>query len=89
MKTLVVLRHGKSDWDVPATDADRPLGKRGRRQAEEAGQWLADHGPALDVAVLSPARRARETWERASGRLDEPPPVRVDEAAYTFDGAGL
>lgn len=89
MRTLVVLRHGKSDWSVPAGDAERPLAERGRRQAAEAGRWLAEHGPALDLAVVSPARRARETWERASSRLDAAPPLRVDEDAYTFDGAGL
>ena len=38
--TLVVIRHAKSDWDVDAPDKERPLAKRGRRQAPAAGRWL-------------------------------------------------
>lgn len=89
MSTLVVLRHGKSDWSGGHADRDRPLAPRGRRQATEAGGWLAAHGPALDLAVVSPAERARATWAQASAELAAPPPVRVAEAAYTFDGASL
>ena len=100
---LVLLRHAKSDWDVGAPDRERPLAARGRRQAAEAGEWLAWHeadpapgrglGPgldlALDLALVSPARRARETWRLASDALAHPPPVRSAEAAYTFDGDDL
>lgn len=89
MPVLVLLRHAKSDWDVPVGDRERPLARRGRRQAPEAGRWLAGHGPPLDLALVSPARRARETWELAAAELPEPPPVRVEEAAYAFDGDDL
>ena len=57
--TLVVIRHAKSDWDVDAADRDRPLAKRGRRQAPYAGRWIAEQGIVLDLAVVSPAARAR------------------------------
>lgn len=88
---LVLLRHAKSDWDTGAPDRERPLAARGRRQAGEAGEWLARHEAdrPLDLALVSPARRAEETWERASARLAVPPPVRSAEAAYTFDGDDL
>lgn len=89
MTTLVVVRHAKSDWSGSHADRDRPLAPRGRRQATEAGRWLAAHGPALDLAVVSPAERARATWELVSAALPAPPPVRVAEAAYTFDGEAL
>lgn len=93
MTLLLVVRHAKSDWSGSHADRDRPLAPRGRRQAAEAGRWLATHGPALgltlDLAVVSPAERARATWERVSGALAEPPPVRVAEAAYAFDGEEL
>ena len=91
--TLVVLRHAKSDWDVAVSDRERPLNKRGRRQAPEAGQWLADFctegALELDLAVVSPAHRTRETWELVGGELATPPPLRIEEAAYTFDGDDL
>jgi phosphohistidine phosphatase len=89
VSTLVVVRHAKSDWSGSHADRDRPLAPRGRRQAAEAGRWLATHGPDLDLAVVSPAERARATWELVSGELAAPPPVRVAQAAYTFDGAAL
>jgi phosphohistidine phosphatase len=88
-RTLVVLRHAKSDWDVVASDRERPLTRRGRRQAGEAGRWLASYGPRVDLAVVSPARRARDTWDLASAEWPAAPPARVDEAAYTFDGDDL
>lgn len=88
-RTLVLIRHGKSDWSSDVADRDRPLAARGRRQAPQAGRWLADHGPRLDLAVVSPAARATQTWELVAAALADPPPTRVDEAAYTFDGEAL
>jgi phosphohistidine phosphatase len=89
MPTLVLLRHGKSDWAGDHADRDRPLSTRGRRQAAEAGRWLAAHGPALDLAVVSPARRASATWDAVAAQLAAPPPAERVEAAYTFAGGDL
>lgn len=86
---LVVIRHAKSDWDVDAADRDRPLAKRGRRQAPYAGRWIAEQGIDLDLAVVSPAARARQTWALVAAELPVPPPTQVVEAAYTFDGEDL
>lgn len=88
-RMLVVVRHGKSDWSGDHADRDRPLAPRGRRQAAEAGRWLAAHGPRLDLAVVSPAARATQTWELVTAELTDPPPVRVEEAAYCFGGDAL
>lgn len=88
-RTLVLMRHGKSDWGVSASDRERPLMERGRRQAVEAGEWLAAHLPDIDQAFVSTARRAYEAWEQASSRLVVPPPMRLKESAYTFDGHDL
>lgn len=84
--TLVLLRHAKSDWSTPASDVDRPLTKRGVRQAAEAGRWLARH-VAVDLAVVSEAERARQTWTLASAQIPGPPPSHVDPDLYSFDGA--
>src|SRR6478735_578713 len=64
-RTLVLLRHAKSDWSTGEPDPRRPLAGRGRRQAPEAGRWLAANLDAIDLAVVSPATRARQTWELA------------------------
>ena len=89
MHTLVLLRHAKSDWTEDVADADRPLARRGRRQAPEAGRWLATHVDPIDLAVVSPARRARSTWELVSAELSTPPEVRVDERVYAASEAEL
>lgn len=80
--TLVLLRHAKSDWTHDVGDLDRPLGERGRRQAPEAGRWLGTNLAGIDLAVVSPARRALSTWELAVAELEAPPETRVDERVY-------
>lgn len=82
MSTLIVLRHGKSDWSGGEPDCLRPLARRGRRQVPEAGRWLADHVGAIDLAVVSPAERTRETWRLAAAELAVLPPVREDDRVY-------
>ena len=57
MPSLLVLRHGKSDWDADyGVDADRPLAERGRRAARTIGRHLAEVGPEPTLALTSPAR---------------------------------
>lgn len=82
MKTLIVVRHGKSDWAGSEPDRDRPVGKRGRRQAPESGVWIAAHHPTIDLAVVSPAVRATTTWDLIAAELATPPPVTIDERVY-------
>ena len=82
MSTLILLRHGKSDWSGGGPDHLRPLARRGRRQVPEAGRWLADNVGVIDLAVVSPAERTRETWRLAAAELAVPPPVREDERVY-------
>ena len=81
-RTLILFRHAKSDQSSGPADIDRPLNPRGERQAPEAGRWLADNIDAIDLAVVSPANRARTTWELASAELDEQPQTRIDDRIY-------
>jgi phosphohistidine phosphatase len=87
--TLILLRHSKSDWSGDAADIDRPLAKRGRRQAAEAGQWLASHVDRINMAVVSTAERARATWDLVSAELGERPETRHDEGVYAASADGL
>ena len=64
MKQLILVRHAKSSWDQPAlSDRDRPLNKRGRKNAPEMGSRLANKGVTVDRVLSSPANRAFTTAE--------------------------
>lgn len=64
MTTLVLVRHAKSDWSHPElSDHDRPLGKRGLRDAPVMAAQLAATGAAPDAILSSTALRARTTAE--------------------------
>lgn len=88
-RALVLLRHAKSDWSGDQADIDRPLARRGRRQAPEAGRWLAHGVDRIDLAVVSPAKRTRSTWKLAAAELVDRPPVRVDDRVYAASAAEL
>ncbi len=64
MKTVLLLRHAKSDWGNPGlTDFDRPLAKRGLKDAPSMGHILADFDVVPDKILASPAKRAKQTAE--------------------------
>ena len=83
MKTLLVLRHAKSSWDdASREDHERPLNKRGRRDASRMGDWMREHRLAPDVIISSDAVRARLTAEavaEAAGHAEE---IRLDTRLY-------
>jgi phosphohistidine phosphatase len=64
MKTLILMRHAKSDWSQPGQpDKDRPLNPRGRAAAPKMARWMRDTGRVPEAALVSGAVRTRETWE--------------------------
>ncbi len=64
MKTLLLMRHAKSSWNQAGLpDRDRPLNKRGRRDAPRMGELLRRQDLVPEWVVSSAARRARETAE--------------------------
>jgi phosphohistidine phosphatase len=69
-RTLLLLRHAKSDYPPGVPDHERPLAPRGIREAALAGDWLRAHAPAVDAVLCSTATRTRETLERT--RIDAP-----------------
>lgn len=92
-RRLVLLRHAKSDWPDVA-DHERPLAKRGRRDAPVVGRWLGKSGYVPDAVVCSTARRARETWELAAAGLADivpgaAPQVRYEPRVYEATVLGL
>ena len=83
MKTLIVFRHGKSDWGADYRgDHSRPIAKRGRRAASTMGRFLAltEHLP--DNVISSSARRAHETVELAHAAGSWECQIEIDDSFY-------
>ena len=73
MTTLLLLRHGETDWNSEHRwqgHADRPLNDTGRAQAHELGEALA--GRTVHAVYASDLLRARETAEIVAARLELP-----------------
>ena len=52
MKTILILRHGKSSWSNPGlADIDRPLNKRGKRDAPRMGSLLREQDIVPDLIL--------------------------------------
>lgn len=82
MRRLILIRHAKSGWDNPLlADHDRPLAPRGRRAAPLVGRWLRQAGFLPVTALVSTARRTRETWELIAPCLP-PAEVRPEPGLY-------
>jgi len=82
MRRLILFRHAKAESPDGVADAERPLAERGRADAARIGAYLANQGLRPDAAVVSTARRTRETWEFAAAALRLAPPVSFDDQLY-------
>ena len=75
MRSVLLLRHAKSSWKhTDLTDHDRPLNKRGKRDAPRMGRLLKKEHLVPDIIISSTAIRARATAEavaKASGYKGE------------------
>ena len=63
-RTLLLLRHAKSDYPAGVPDHDRPLASRGIREAALAGDWIRQRVTEVDAVLCSTATRTRQTLER-------------------------
>jgi phosphohistidine phosphatase len=70
LRTLLLLRHAKSDYPPGTADHDRPLAARGVREAGLAGDWIRANAPMVDAVLCSSATRTRQTLARA--RIEAP-----------------
>ena len=85
-RELLLLRHGKSDWNTGVDDFHRPLRDRGKRGAQRIGVWLAQQERVPDYIVTSPAERARVTAQKACkamGNGDQG--IQQDRRIYAAD----
>ena len=81
-RRLIVMRHAKAE-PFAATDHERVLTERGRRDAVEAGLHLAATGVVPDYAVVSSAARTVATWEAVALGSRSTAEVVLDDAVYT------
>jgi phosphohistidine phosphatase len=73
MKTLTIVRHAKSSWSDPGLrDRDRPLNKRGKRDAPEMGRRIKEAGIRPSLILSSPAKRAWATAKAVADAINYP-----------------
>jgi phosphohistidine phosphatase len=61
MKTITLVRHAKSSWEYDVNDKERPLKKRGFKDANLVSMAFKKRGLEMDWVFSSPANRALST----------------------------
>jgi phosphohistidine phosphatase len=91
MKTLYLVRHAKSSWKYPnLDDFERPLNKRGRKNAPFTGEILKELKVSPDLIISSPANRAAMTARIIAAKIDYPlENIRYSETIYDFSESAL
>jgi phosphohistidine phosphatase len=91
MKRLLLIRHAKSSWKHPeVADVERPLNKRGKKDAPMMGQRLARQQINLDCILSSPAKRAIKTATLIAKELGFPSKnIAINPQLYAADVADL
>ena len=89
MRRLMLLRHAKTERDAPSgNDRDRRLDERGHRDAAAMAAWMADQGHIPELALVSPATRAQQTWATLAPFMPGTTVELVDEL-YHADASDL
>lgn len=89
MKTLLIMRHAKTQPDAPHGDHARELTDRGHRDAPVIGRSILSTVGTPDAIVTSDARRALQTAELVAASCDFVAPLTVDPSIYGADADGL
>ncbi len=82
MKTILLMRHAKSDWTAETPDTERPLAERGVKAAAKMGRLVSASGCVPDRALVSSAVRTRETMRLAAEAGAWTGPARITDALY-------
>ncbi len=90
MKTIILFRHGKSNWDASyQSDHGRPIARRGIRAARKIGQYISNIKNIPDLVICSSAIRARETIELAMSAGNWGSALVFEKKLYGGDPASL
>jgi phosphohistidine phosphatase len=88
MKTLLLMRHAKSSWKHPdMPDQDRPLNKRGEKDAPRMGKFIRDKELIPQLVLASTAKRIVQTVEAMLGKWDFKGKVEYSDALYLAEPA--
>ncbi len=83
MHTVYLLRHAKSSWSDPTLpDHDRPLARRGRRDAERVAEHLVRLGIKPELVLCSTSDRTRETLELVRPAFGATSKLRLEPGLY-------
>src|SRR5437764_246511 len=82
MLRLMLLRHAKADHPSGIDDRDRPLAERGVEESRLMGRFMALNGLIPTLALVSSARRTRQTWELAAMAFPDPIAEREEPRLY-------
>ncbi len=84
VKTILLLRHAKSAWNIPnQIDHDRPLNGRGERAAKTMAEHIAAKAPRPSLILCSTAARTRQTLAPLLKALGSPtPPISLEKQLY-------
>jgi len=81
-RTLIIIRHAKSDWSHELPDLRRPLSPRGLVDAPAVGQWLIQAELAPQITLVSPATRTQQTWALIAAQFPNGPSHSLDLRLY-------
>lgn len=91
MKTLYIIRHAKSDWNNPfLRDYERPLNKRGTKNAPFMGEVLAQKHIHPDLILSSGAVRAKTTARIIAEKVGyDTEKIVYEESLYLADETAI
>jgi phosphohistidine phosphatase len=82
-KKLLLMRHAKSDWDIEVIDSQRPLKKRGKRDAVMMSHWLLAKNLIPQLIYVSPAERALATAKKVRKTMElDKGMLKIEERIY-------
>jgi len=90
MKSIILVRHGKSSWKFDVIDHDRPLKQRGENDSELVAKALKIKDCTPGFWLSSPAKRALSTCEIFEKTLNfTKNQTIINEELYDFEGRGV
>lgn len=88
MKTIVLVRHGKSSWEYPVSDILRPLKSRGITDAKLVCDEFLKANCLPDFVVTSPAKRAHDICKIFTKKMEIPTQnIQINPTIYDFEGS--
>lgn len=88
MKSLLLLRHAKSSWKQPEMhDHERPLNKRGKKEAPKVGKYLKENNLIPELILSSTALRALYTARAVAEEIGYEEPIDLHQDLYLSDTA--